>query len=102
MQAKEKITIQCKDIIRELNLEYLSEDEQAEMISEMSDVIYEKIILKVIDKLNSDDVGSLTTMLDEEKYDDANAFLSDKISNFENIIDDEVTDFQEELIKFSK
>ncbi|MCK9393241.1 MAG: DUF5663 domain-containing protein [Candidatus Paceibacterota bacterium] len=102
MNPKEKISIHCKDIISELNLENLSEDEQVKMISEMSDVVYEKIILRVLDKLSIEDSVALTNLLNLEKHEESTAFLNEKIPNFEKIIDEEVTDFQEELIKFSK
>lgn len=102
MNPKEKISIHCKDIIRELNLEKLPEEEQVEMIEEMSDVVYEKIILRVLEKLSDEDSVSLTNLLNEEKFDEATNLINDKIPNFEQIIDEEVTDFQEELIKFSK
>lgn len=102
MLSQEQIAIQCKDIISELHLEYLSEEEQEEMITEMSEVVYEKIILRLIDKLSPDDVISLSNMLDLEKYDEAGVFLSEKVSDFEKIVDEEITEFQEEIIKFSK
>jgi hypothetical protein len=72
------------------------------MISEMSDVVYEKIILRVLDKLSIEDSVALTNLLNLEKHEESTAFLNEKIPNFEKIIDEEVTDFQEELIKFSK
>lgn len=102
MLSQEKIAIQCKDIISELHLEYLSEAEQEDLITEMSEVVYEKIILRLIDKLSPDDVISLSNLLDLEKYDEAGNFLSGKVKNFETIIDEEITEFQDELIKFSK
>jgi Mg/Co/Ni transporter MgtE len=102
MLSQEKIAIQCKDIISELHLEYLSEAEQEDLITEMSEVVYEKIILRLIDKLTPDDVISLSNLLDLEKYDEAGNFLSEKVKNFETIIDEEITEFQDELIKFSK
>ncbi|MCK9578677.1 hypothetical protein M0R01_04300 [bacterium] len=102
MNPKEKISIHCKDIIRELNLEYLPEDEQVKMIEEMSDVVYEKIILKVLEKLTDEDSVALTNFLSQEKLEDATNFINERIPNFEEIIDDEITNFQEELIKFSK
>ncbi|MFA6252023.1 MAG: hypothetical protein WCX74_01330 [Candidatus Paceibacterota bacterium] len=102
MNPKEKISIQCKDIIQELNLENLSEDEQVEMISEMSDVVYEKIILKILEKLSDEDSVVLTNLLSAEKFDEATDFINEKIPNFEEVMDEEITDFQDELIKFSK
>ena len=102
MNPKEKISIQCKDIIQELNLGNLSEDEQVEMISEMSDVVYEKIILKVLEKLSDEDSVVLTNLLSAEKFDEATDFINEKIPNFEEVMDEEITDFQDELIKFSK
>lgn len=102
MNPKEKISIHCKDIISELHLENLSEDEQVEMISEMSDVVYEKIILRVLEKLSDEDSVALTNLLSAEKMDEATDFLNEKVPNFEQVIDEEITEFQEELIKFSK
>lgn len=102
MVSQEKIAIQCKDIISELHLDYLSLEEQEEMISEMSEVVYEKIILRLIEKLEASDVESLNAILDDEKYDEAGAFLSEKVPDIDKIIDEEISEFQEEIIKFSK
>lgn len=102
MVSQEQIAIQCKDIISELNLEYLSLEEQEEIISEMSEVVYEKIILRIIEMLSEEDVKSLNNILDEERYDDAGFFLSERVENIEKIIEEEIKEFQEEIIKFSK
>ncbi|BFT94331.1 MAG: hypothetical protein MNSN_08750 [Minisyncoccus archaeiphilus] len=102
MVSQEQIAIKCKDIISELSLDYLSLEEQEEIIAEMSEVVYEKIILRVIEKLNEDDVKSLNNILDEERYDEAGFFLSERVDNIEKIIEEEIKSFQEEIIKFSK
>jgi len=102
MNPKEKISIHCKDIISELNLEHLPEEEQIEMISEMSDVVYEKIVLRVLEMMSDEDSVALTNLLSAEKFDEATIFINDKIPNFEQVMDEEITEFQEELIKFSK
>ncbi len=102
MVSQEKIAIQCKDIIKELNLDYLSIEEQEEMVTEMSEVVYEKIILRIIERLSEDDVKSLNNILDEERYDAAGFFLSERVSDIEKIIEEEIKYFQEEIIKFSK
>jgi sensor histidine kinase regulating citrate/malate metabolism len=68
----------------------------------MSEVVYEKIILRIIEKLNEEDIKTLNGILDAEKYDEAGLFLSEKVEDINKIIEEEIKQFQEEIIKFSK
>jgi hypothetical protein len=99
MITKAKTTIQCKDLIFELNLDYLSEEKQEELINEMSGVIYDRVILRVLGMLTEEEALSLTKLLEEGKEFEAGEILSKKIPDFDSVLRRELLDFQHEIVQ---
>jgi hypothetical protein len=95
----ESVTIKCRDIIEELGLNNLSSEKKDELISQMSNIVSDKIILKVIERINEDEVIELNSYLDSGKMDKVDSFLNNKVSDFSNIIQAEINNFQEEMLK---
>lgn len=102
MITKEKISIHCKDLIKELNLDYLSLEKQEEIINEMSDVVYDRILLRVLEKITEEDAINLTKLIDEGKEFEATDVLFKKVSDFDNILRREILGFQHEIIQAVK
>lgn len=99
MLIKEKIVIQGKDLIKELNLDYLSPEKQEELISEMGDVVYDRVLLRVVGALTEEDALSLLRLLEEGKEFEVGERISNKITDFDSILRRELLDFQHEIIQ---
>ena len=102
MITKEKITIHCKDLIKELSLDYLSLEKQEEIINEMSEVVYDRILLRVLGRLTEEDSIKLTKLIDDGKELEATDILFKKVSDFDSILKREMLDFQHEIIQAVK
>lgn len=102
MAIKNNITIQCKDLIEELHFDSLSLEKQEELIMKMSEVIYDRAILKVLEVLTGEESVQLTKFLGEAKEKEAGDFLSEKVPGFDDIIKKEIMDFQQEIIQAVK
>lgn len=102
MAIKNNIMIKCKDLIEELHFDSLSLEKQEELIMKMSEVIYDKTILKVLEILTAEESVKLTNLLEEEKQQEAGDFLVEKVPGFDDIIKKEIMDFQQEIIQAVK
>jgi hypothetical protein len=102
MITKEKVSIQCKDLIKELNLDHLPLEKQEEIIDEMSEVVYDRIILRVLGTLTEEDAVNLTKLVEEGKEFEITDILSKKVSDFEGLLRRELLDFQHEIIQSIK
>ncbi|MDD3292474.1 MAG: hypothetical protein PHI45_00130 [Candidatus Pacebacteria bacterium] len=102
MITKEKVSIQCKDLIKELNLDYLPLEKQEEIIDEMSEVVYDRIILRVLGTLTEEDAVNLAKLIGEGKELEVTDILSKKVSDFEGLLRRELLDFQHEIIQSIK
>jgi len=102
MLTKDKVTIQCKDLIKELNLEYIPSEKQEELISEMGEVIYDRVLLRVVGALTEEDAISLLRLLEEGKEFEVGERISKKLVDFDSILRRELLDFQHEIIQAIK
>ncbi|HNP79223.1 MAG TPA: DUF5663 domain-containing protein [Candidatus Pacearchaeota archaeon] len=102
MITKQNVIIQCKDLIEELNLDYLSEEKQEELIDEMSEVVYDRIILRILAMMTEEDVIKITKLIESGAEFEAGEILTHKIPNFENVLKREFLDFQHEIIESIK
>jgi hypothetical protein len=99
MVTKDNIIIQCKDLIEELNLDYLSLEKQEELISEMSEIVYDRVILRILEVLTEEDSMKITKLLGDGREDEAGDILLEKIPEFDNILKSELMGFQNEIIE---
>ncbi|HNP79310.1 MAG TPA: hypothetical protein PKI00_00455 [Candidatus Pacearchaeota archaeon] len=97
MKTQNNILIQCKDLLDELNLNYISIEKQEELINQMSEIIYDRILLKALNTLKDGDATMIIRYLDEGKEEEAEKLLLEKIPGLENILKEEVSAFQKEL-----
>lgn len=102
MITKEQVTIQCKDLIEELNLDYLSEEKQEEIINEMSDIVYDRILLRILGMITEEDAIKITQLIEQGGQFEAGERLAQKIPDFENVLKRELLDFQHEIIEAIK
>jgi hypothetical protein len=93
------VTIKCKDMIEALGLNSLSLEEKDGLISQMSEIVSNKIILKVIGRISGTEANELNGYLNNGNMDKVSNFLNEKVPDFSNIMQTELNIFQEEMIK---
>lgn len=93
-------------LIKELGIENLSPQDQTEVILEIGRVIQQNIILRTLDELKEEDKNEFDKFLaDENKMNDYEAswnFLRSKISNFDEIVNEEVAKFKKDSFHLLK
>lgn len=92
-------TIQFKDIIKELGLENLTVEKQTELIDRMSETVYKRILLRLVDRLTDEEAKEINHLLDKEDFEKADEYIRDKAPDFVEILKQEVEKFQEQMIE---
>ena len=98
-QQNQKITIQGKDLIKELGLENLSVDEQEKLVSDMSEVVYKRVLLRVVEKLSDEEATELNNLFEKGNMEKIDQYLRDRVPDFASILRKEIEKYQEEMIK---
>ncbi len=98
-QQNQKITIQGKDLIKELGLENLSVDEQEKLVSDMSEVVYERVLLRVVEELSDEEATELNNLFEKGNMEKIDQYLRDRVPDFASILKKEIEKYQEEMIK---
>ena len=89
-----------KNLIDELGLSDLPQDKKDELLIKMTESILRRIFLETIEKLNDPDRNQFEKMLDENKNPEIiEAFLKEKISNYDQLLDKTIADFKETMSK---
>ena len=94
-----QILIKCEDMIKVLGLGGLSKEKQYEIIEEMSEIISDRVLLKVMDKISKDDAIKVNKMIESNDLSGVDEFLDSKVPDFSNILQEELNIFKEEMIK---
>lgn len=88
------------DLIQELNLKDFTEEEKNDLLVQFTDSLLKRLVVRVYDKLSSEDqqeLDKLTAAGDQEKI---NQFLSAKVPDLDEIRDQEVSELKEEMKDF--
>lgn len=96
---EDKTTIQGIDLIEKLGLKNLPVAQQEKLIEEMSEVVYKRIILKVIDKLIDEEVEELNNLFGKGDMEAVDNYLRDKVPNFVFILEGEIKKYGDEIAK---
>lgn len=92
-----------QNIIQALGLDNLPEEEKNKMLEEMGRVVYQNIILRVINELKEEDKDELDAFL-ETNTDNQEAiyeFLKSKLPNLDEIAAEEVEKFRKDSLDFA-
>lgn len=85
-----------KNIVNALQLENLPPEEQQEIIIRIGTVIYQNVLMRVMEVMTEKDQDEFEKLLDKNANpEDIFAFLKDKIKDFEKIIDEEAIKFRD-------
>ncbi|MEK7553288.1 MAG: DUF5663 domain-containing protein [Patescibacteria group bacterium] len=95
-------TILQKNIIKDLGLENLSEKEQEESLLSIGRIIFQSVLIRVMEELDEAGKDEFEKILTEKPNDEEAilGFLQAKISNFNEIVSGEVAKFKQGSVDF--
>ena len=98
----QKIDILKQNIIIELGLQDLSEERKQELLFRMSDLIQKRVLLRTIKNLSQESRDKFNQLLTEKNDQEAYRLLIHEVPNIEEITDEEVIKFKEEIVEHVK
>jgi hypothetical protein len=89
-------------IIDELGLSDLSQEKKDALLTKMMEVVLKRIFLETMEKLSEADQESYSKMIDDNATpEEMDAFLKEKIANYDQMIAGIIDGFKEEMKKAS-
>ena len=87
-----------RNIIQELGLDRMPQAQQEEALLSVGRIIYQAVLIRVLEELNDKDQGEFEKLLTEEPGDQdaVFAFLKAKLPTLDAIVDEEIMKFKEE------
>lgn len=91
------------DLLDELGLDTLPAEKQTMLLESIADALMTTIIARMLPLLNEDDQKAFDVLLDTSKDpSDVREFLSARVPNFYDIVNEEVATFKTEALEFYK
>ncbi len=85
-----------KNITHALDIEGLSPEEQQEIILRVGGIIYQNVLMRVMETMSDTDQDEFEKLLDNNAApEDVFTFLNEKVPDFEKIIDEEAKKFND-------
>ncbi len=96
-----------KNIVKELGLENLPENEKEETYLRISKIIYQNVMIRVVELLSEENQNELDGLFDKEIQSEEESnkileFLRSKIDNFDDIVVEEIVNFKKESFEVMK
>ena len=91
-----KETILQQTIIEELGLQELPQEKKEELLVKIGEVVMKRIYLDTMERLEKEDQEKLIDIM-EKNPEGVEAFLKEKISDYEEFVKKTVDDFKDEL-----
>lgn len=88
-----------KNILIELGLQDLSQDRKLDLLGKMSDLIQKRVLLRAIKSLSVEEKQEFDRLLGANNPSELYRFLISKVPNIDQITDEEVISFKEEVIE---
>ncbi len=97
-------TILQENIIKDLGLENLPQKEQEEALLNVGRIIFQSILIRVMEELDEAGKNEFEKILTEKPNDEEAVlnFLQSKLPNLNEIVNDEVLKFKQESVDFMK
>jgi len=86
-----------KNIISLLGLESLSEEKKIQLLEKLSELVFKRTMVRVMELLPEEGQEELSKLVDEGDSEKTNAFIVEKIPNFEEIMNEEIVAVKEEM-----
>lgn len=92
-----------ENIIKYLGLENLGEEKQKDTLLRVGKIIYQAVMMRVVELLDEQSQGEFDKLLDEvgadeTKQNEIMEFLKTKISNLDEIAQEEIVKFKKETV----
>ncbi len=96
-----KITIGGKNInlIKELGLENMPIEAQEKLSERMADIVLRRAALRALESITEEEAKEINGYFDSGDTDKAMEIMDKKVPNFDKIISEEISLFQEEMTK---
>jgi len=93
-------TILQKNIIKDLGLDTLSEKEQEQASLSVGKIIFQSVLIRVMEELDDKAKNEFEKILKEKSNDESAIliFLKSKIANLDEIVSEEVAKFKQESV----
>ncbi len=93
-----------QNIIKELGLDMLPEKEQQEALLRVGKIIFQSVLIRVMEELNTKGKNQLTKLLTEKPDDEKIIldFLKSKIPDLNKIVNEEIIHFKQESLGFMR
>lgn len=85
------------NIIKELGLDELPENAQAEILTKMGEVVLKEISVKVLSRLSDSDLEEFEKVREEGSPEEVEKFLRAKVDDFDKLVENTVDEFKEEF-----
>jgi len=84
-------------LIKKLGLENLSEEEKLKVLEETSDIVFDRVLIRLMNELSEEEANEFNNLLENEKEDEVAKVLYAKFPNINDIFDEEIEKVKEEL-----
>jgi hypothetical protein len=88
-----------KNIIVELGLQDLPQDRKLDLLGKMSDLIQKRVLLRAIKRLSVEEKEKFDELLGKDNPLELYRFLISKVPDIDQITDEEVISFKEEVVE---
>lgn len=89
------------DLIEELGLENLSQEQQENILSDMGEIIQQRVMLRIIEELGDGNKDEFVKLLEEKKDrpEEIEGFIRAKIPEADDIMMEEIGAYKKEIIE---
>lgn len=93
-----------QNLIKNLGIGVLAKKEQEEVLLRIGKIIFQSVLIRVMERLNSKEKDQFMRLLTEKPDDEKGIldFLKSKIPDFNEIVNEEVASFKKESLDFMK
>lgn len=92
-----------QQLVKDLGIDALSQDKQNELIIKMTEVLLKRIFLETMEKLGENGREEYERMTEGEVIpEQVEAFFKEKISNYDEMVQNVIDEFKEEMIKANR
>jgi Glu-tRNA(Gln) amidotransferase subunit E-like FAD-binding protein len=86
MEQQNKINTMQEELMKELGLNNLSEDQQRNLLTKMTETVLKRIFLETLERLDGEDKNKYQEMIEKNSDPEkVNEFLREKIDNYYRI-----------------
>ncbi len=102
MKQERQNTIQFKNFLKELKLSNLAVKKQEELLKEMAEIIYKRILLRIVKRLSEKEIIELDSLLNKKDFNEIDKYVDNKVADFVEIFKQEIETFQGEMIEIKR